>query len=760
MFSIMLALIAVFAWEAPAQVVDSFAVVDSICFPESDSIWPVGVDGYGDYLWFANCLKDSGYRVDLSGNILSSSPLPSPCKHASAFHVDPDYVYYGPTIDLISGAANWSAQISGTSNPLLSVHFTDGANGWMAGWGGVILHTTDGGSNWNPQISGTSFPLQRIYFTDTNTGWAVGFVGTILHTSDGGINWNPQTSGTASHLFGVFFDDANTGWAAGIGGTILETTDGGNNWNAQISGTFDPLFDVYFADANIGWAVGFNGMILHSTDGGNSWNPQSSGSSDHLSSIYFADASTGWVVGDNGTILYTTDGGNSWNPQTSGTSNHLTGVYYTDANTGWVVGYNGTILRTTDGGSNWSPQASGTSSSLTSLHFADVNTGWAAGYESTILHYAGGPEYVYGIIKFDWNWNILDTLEIPPIPRDTIFYGRSEDLGFDGTRWWIGERSGDVYSWAPPENALTLEFHHSVSDFGDHLNGLEAVGNWIYVAEMFTDTVYQYEREGNLIKKYAYPGGEGGIFLEGMGFDPHGNFWYSSFSSTRCLYELGRIEIAEKICNFFLTPNKLNVTRNAEHTFMIHLQPCERMDVSEGDSAEVYVDVDSSSTFDNDERYPAVVNSPGMEVKIYCPDLVDNDPKVAIYSVNNIRISDTSGDDIVLYLDTFTPEGKGPKRLSTVSPTQFSLSQNYPNPFNPSCEIRYSLPGDCQVKLVIYNVLGQKVKVLVNEYQNTGSKSVEWDGKDDSGQNITSGVYFYRIQAGEYQKTRKMVLMK
>lgn len=93
-------------------------------------------------------------------------------------------------------------------------------------------------------------------------------------------------------------------------------------------------------------------------------------------------------------------------------------------------------------------------------------------------------------------------------------------------------------------------------------------------------------------------------------------------------------------------------------------------------------------------------------------------------------------------------------------PTEFSLSQNYPNPFNPTCVIAYSLPTDCQVKLAIYNILGQKVKVLVDEYQNYGYKSVTWDGKDNQSKELATGIYFYRIEAGSFVQTKKMLMMK
>jgi hypothetical protein len=93
-------------------------------------------------------------------------------------------------------------------------------------------------------------------------------------------------------------------------------------------------------------------------------------------------------------------------------------------------------------------------------------------------------------------------------------------------------------------------------------------------------------------------------------------------------------------------------------------------------------------------------------------------------------------------------------------PEHFALNQNYPNPFNPMCEISYALPTDCHVTLTIYNVLGQRVKVLVDEHQNAGNKIVSWDSKDDQGQEVTSGIYFYRIHAGDFMQSKKMVLLR
>jgi len=91
---------------------------------------------------------------------------------------------------------------------------------------------------------------------------------------------------------------------------------------------------------------------------------------------------------------------------------------------------------------------------------------------------------------------------------------------------------------------------------------------------------------------------------------------------------------------------------------------------------------------------------------------------------------------------------------------EFALSQNYPNPFNSTTNINYVLSRDAWVTLSVYNSSGQRVKVLENNRQPKGSYSVNWDGKNDSGKGVASGIYFYELKAGEYKETRKLVLIK
>jgi trimeric autotransporter adhesin len=93
--------------------------------------------------------------------------------------------------------------------------------------------------------------------------------------------------------------------------------------------------------------------------------------------------------------------------------------------------------------------------------------------------------------------------------------------------------------------------------------------------------------------------------------------------------------------------------------------------------------------------------------------------------------------------------------IDVASPKLYELSQNYPNPFNPITKIDYNLPNDSKVSLIIYDVTGREIKVLVNELQKAGYYSVTFNAA-----NLASGIYFYRLIGNNFDKTKKMVLIK
>ncbi len=98
--------------------------------------------------------------------------------------------------------------------------------------------------------------------------------------------------------------------------------------------------------------------------------------------------------------------------------------------------------------------------------------------------------------------------------------------------------------------------------------------------------------------------------------------------------------------------------------------------------------------------------------------------------------------------------------LGSSIPSEYALKPNYPNPFNPMTFITYDLAGDGQVNLSIYNIMGRKVKTLIDKYETAGRKATAWYGADDSGHPLSAGMYFYRLTAGGKVFTKKMVLMK
>jgi hypothetical protein len=93
-------------------------------------------------------------------------------------------------------------------------------------------------------------------------------------------------------------------------------------------------------------------------------------------------------------------------------------------------------------------------------------------------------------------------------------------------------------------------------------------------------------------------------------------------------------------------------------------------------------------------------------------------------------------------------------------PEVFALHQNYPNPFNPITTLRYDLPEQSMVNIIIYDIMGREVKSLINQTQDAGFKSVIWNATNDYGKPVSAGVYLYQIQAGEFVQTKKMVLLK
>jgi len=299
----------------------------------------------------------------------------------------------------------WSLQNGVTSNALTCVYLVNQSTGYLTGFNGIILKTTNFGNNWDIQNSGVTTVLFSSMFLNAQTGYCFGGVSPeayILKTTNGGQNWfqNYYSSSIGSIGKGLFLTE-NIGIAISLSGKVLKTTNAGLNWNIIYS-TYQgaSLRQCFFIDQSTGWSVGIGGIIYKTSDGGYNWISQNGNTSNDLFGLFFTSATSGFTVGVNGTILKTTNGGQNWIAKTGITSQWLNCVHFINSNTGWIIGGDlsnsqSLILRTDNGGDNWTEQISPTNNRLTSILCLNSNHGIAVGVNGAILRTTtGGSSFV------------------------------------------------------------------------------------------------------------------------------------------------------------------------------------------------------------------------------------------------------------------------------------------------------------------------------------------------------------------------------
>lgn len=144
----------------------------------------------------------------------------------------------------------------------------------------------------------------------------------------------------------------------------------------------------------------------------------------------------------------------------------------------------------------------------------------------------------------------------------------------------------------------------------------------------------------------------------------------------------------------------------------------------------------------------------------------DPDPRVAgkFTGFASVGVPPTADDGDQMYLDDVEVWGLGGDGVDAeqnhATPTDFKLSQNYPNPFNPTTGISFVLPETNNTKLVVYNTTGQVIRTLLNADLAAGAHSMSWDGLNESGTAVSSGIYFYQLTSGKQTISKRMLLMK
>ncbi len=257
---------------------------------------------------------------------------------------------YGTILKTTNGGINWlSSSLPGSHNSMV---FVNSLTGFVCSDSGKIYKTTNASANWSLQISNTTNPLASISFINPTTGIAAGVMKTLLKTTDGGNNWF-SISNTAPQVdfLSSTMNDAMNYFVTGTDSYIIRTTDGGANWVTFTAGEPNPFVAVEFVNENTGYVTGCCGMFMSTTNKGVDWFDNyflSLGFT--FRDLEFINSNTGYAIGDNGMVYRTINGGLWWDSTATGTNQILYSIYMVNNNTGWVVGNYGTLLKTTNGG--------------------------------------------------------------------------------------------------------------------------------------------------------------------------------------------------------------------------------------------------------------------------------------------------------------------------------------------------------------------------------------------------------------------------
>jgi len=579
-------------------------------------------------------------------------------------------------------------------------------------------------AQWVAQNSGTSNTLQSVYFLNSELGWAAGDDGTVLKTTDGGSTWVVHNIGTLDHIHVIFFSNPLEGWAVlseyvpARHGSVIHTTDGGNSWNAQLI-IFDYLLhSIHFSDENNGWVVGSNGITFHTTNAGVTWiqqypNPQFG----WLWPVFFLDNNIGWTAGD---ALFgmskTTDGGSNWSSTNLPVVEIVYSIIFADSLIGWLSGSQGQIAKSVDGGITWQTVPSGTSQFLRDIYFIDYNNGWSVGYNGTIIHSTdAGQSWEYqssGTSSELFSVQFLDDQTGWIVGRNGVILKYDGDLSLIDL---ISPNGGEILTagstyfieWTS-QNVIDIKIEYSTD------NG----NNWIAIVDSFSSTgIYEWIIPNTLTT-------EGRVRISDA-TDP------SVFDISD-----GSFTIQTSRVVTVLDPNGGEIIDGgSQYEILWNSNDVE------------YVKLEYS--INNGASWSTIADSTQSSgIFVWnVPNVLTTQARVKISDLDFPSVSDISDEPFRINYIVNVNDNKGI--------TEFDLKQNFPNPFNPTTKIEYQIPELSFVTIKLYDVLGNEIETLVNEEKLTGTYEVEFDASE-----LSSGIYCYKIVAGDFVDVKKMLLVK
>lgn len=369
-----------------------------------------------------------------------------------------------------------------------------------------------------------------------------------------------------------------------------------------------------------------------------------------------------------------------------------------NVNIAWACGENGVILHTTNGGTNWILQSSGTTEDLYAIVFMEISGGpvFACGENGTMI-YTTNNGLIWNSINMNTNNALRDISDFEFIA-----------VGDSGV---IFKSTNNGMNWQNIQSPVTEDLYAVAGSFGYYAvgrSGTVIVGSnqgqvWSLRNSGFTNDLFGVPLFGST----DIAVGSGGLIMRSTNF---GTNWYAQ--------------------NSFTHRNIRSVEYSVNNTSRIYCA---------GDSGLIL------KTLDWGNNWGSQITNTTEDLHSIFFYLDDN--RGYACGNNGTILKTTDGGGVITELSDDFSE----------IPETNVLSQNYPNPFNPVTKIRYELPEtlDEYVSLKVFDILGNEVAVLVNENQKPGRYSVEFDGG-----NLSSGVYFYKLNAGSYSEVKKMTLLK
>lgn len=715
-------------------------------------------------------------------------------------------VYFNSSLN-----AGWQMISTGSTAYLTSIFFIDPMTGYIGGINGFLSKTTDGGSSWIIQDPIFASPFVRdISFVNADTGFLCGDEGFIRKTTNGGLNWIPLTTNTSAGIYGIDAVNALTVYASVNNGSILRSTDGGITFS-NINVSANQLLTIDFSSRDTGYAAGQGGVVYKTTNAGLTWSFLNASTLNNFWDICALDNNDLYLGAYYGTLRRTNDGGGNFK-SSFGYNMNFEGIQMLNTMIGYSCGLNGILNKTTDGGNTWKQQISNTSESLNEIFFLDAKVGFAVGTNGTLLKTTdGGDNFSIAVLSPNKREVIISGTTFP-IKWSSVFPGNAkiEYSTNNGVSWNVIQNfvhaESFEYNWlVPAANSsqckikITSLDNPSLSDISDGNFTMVTSSPYYNVPEL---VYYRFNNGFNTTPNYAVPGEViGDAVITGMTLQNGGladssltggggngltryvltnwatclpqsgwtiGFWLSNISlgvdhnnavylfgdvianNFRCYYGgAGGLTANDTAVMFRCTGlNDIRIPVVQGQTYYIHI-------VYEPSPSAVKVFVNGLLTQNNPQspflpigNGPLTIGSLANFNSSLAQNMKLDEFRIYNRSLAQAEISATWNATFPTIITEF-------QNQNSSLPGNFILYNNYPNPFNPNTIINYELGISNYVMLKVFNSLGKEVATLVNQKQNAGSYSVDFNAA-----NLPSGVYFYKLEAGSFTDAKRMILLK